>query len=532
MIPKTIYMTYKYKPPLHVFKKWEILNPDYTINFNLDVDCIQFLKQEFSDDIANLFINIKEGMYKADLWRLCILYMYGGVYADIDLVPYVSIDNIIEDNYNFYSCLSADKKSIFQALIITEPRNPLLLQFIMSFIINEPYNYMNGPTYDMYNNIKMLCNNTLGNNTLESETIYCIDIIRIPINKNNIIHTLIELYHDMYIEDNHICIPSNQKIFLFTEKMNNYNWKEAYISYNNMKIFDSRDINYYNAKITNTDWKLTKISIILMIKNGDTYLNKLNYLCMLCEQEYPHYDFEYFMYENNSTDNTKIELENFFINRKGKYFSENIEDNKTFNGDILNERGNYMAMLRKKLKGYHGILDSDYTLLLDCDVIFLPSIINKMIDNIKENIVMVTPYCICWEYYSVNNRIHYYDSLALITKNNIKYSDNMNTCMFKDCTRCIDFRKNKNIIIDSDELYDSNENIYVLSAFGGFVLLKTEVYNNVNWESNNTDVCEHFSFCKNVRKYGDIVICPIIKTITTNSNKRNYDIIFSKLCEM
>ena len=36
-------------------------------------------------------------MFKADLWRLCKLYVYGGIYADIDLVPYLSIDSIMNE---------------------------------------------------------------------------------------------------------------------------------------------------------------------------------------------------------------------------------------------------------------------------------------------------------------------------------------------------------------------------------------------------------------------------------------------------
>jgi hypothetical protein len=235
------------------------------------------------------------------------------------------------------------------------------------------------------------------------------------------------------------------------------------------------------------------------------------------------------MYENNSTDNTKLALEKFYMNRKGKYFSENIDTNKNFNGGILNERSNYMAMLRNKLKEYHNNLTSDYTILLDCDVIFLPDTISKMIDQIKDNIVMVTPYCICWDYYTNTKMIHYYDSLALITQNNINYSTNNNTCMFKNCIRCINHRQYNNINIDSNELLSEDKICNVLSAFGGFALLKTDVYNNVKWKDNNSDMCEHFSFCKEVRNYGDIIICPMISTVTTVPHKRNYDDIHDYL---
>ena len=71
-----IYMTYKKEVPQFVLDRLINLNPNYTIDFNLDDDCINFLKENFNDNITNLFKKIKKGMYKADLWRLCRLYKH------------------------------------------------------------------------------------------------------------------------------------------------------------------------------------------------------------------------------------------------------------------------------------------------------------------------------------------------------------------------------------------------------------------------------------------------------------------------
>ena len=290
MIPKTIYMTYKTTTPPYVFNNWLKLNPDYNIDFSLDNDCIKFLREEFNDMIADMFINIKVGMYKADLWRLCKLYKHGGVYADVDLVPHVPIDSLIKDNHTFYSCMAVDKKSIFQAFIITPPKNPLILQFILSFINNKPHNKHNGPTYDMYDNIKML----VGSN-ITSETAYKINTVILPLNigtntSNTMTvktffkippnatlsikeHKYDDKFNITYTEDtitvtrtdtnagwgheHIICIsiPSEQSIFLFTEKMSSSRLTDAYVSYNNNKILDSRYADYMNAKQKNTIWK-------------------------------------------------------------------------------------------------------------------------------------------------------------------------------------------------------------------------------------------------------------------------------------
>ena len=58
---------------------------------------------------------------------------------------------------------------------------------------------------------------------------------------------------------------------------------------------------------------------------------------------------------------------------------------------------------------------------------------------------------------------------------------------------------------ESDEILSNK----VKSAIGGFCLINTNIYNNVNWDST---ICEHHSFCEKVRTYGDIVVANNIKT--------------------
>lgn len=152
-------MTYHSQLPPHVMTRWQELNPEYTIDFSTDAECISFLEKAFHRNIAELFKYIPRGMYKADLWRLCKLYIHGGVYADIDLVPFRSIDDSVQSigdgdgvSPTFYSCLSLSSPSVFQAYMKhTRERSPLLLGFLVSFLVNKPYtNIDNGPTSDMY----------------------------------------------------------------------------------------------------------------------------------------------------------------------------------------------------------------------------------------------------------------------------------------------------------------------------------------------------------------------------------------------
>lgn len=281
---KTIYMTYKKNIPDKVKNRWIKYNNDYKIDFSLDKDCLDFLETNFNNNVSNLFSKIKVGMYKADLWRLCKLYKNSGVYADVDLVPYLNIDQL-DKNITFYSCLSKDNGSIFQALMInfSKPNDPLLLVFLLSFLINKPYMFSNGPTYDMYNCVKYMLNIE----TILPEQKYEIDLVKLKISIGSSIKNtkVINLYYfpediqytinlhktqykDMFhfeiknnylivkrLDESHgwqynhyidICFPSKSSFFFFKENLGpNNNWITSYITHNNKKILDSRDIEYY-----------------------------------------------------------------------------------------------------------------------------------------------------------------------------------------------------------------------------------------------------------------------------------------------
>lgn len=285
---KIIYMTYFKDVPDKVFNRWLKLNPDYKIDFSLDDKCISFLKNNYNNYVGNLFTKINKGMYKADLWRLCKLYKNSGIYADVDLVPYINL-NDYDDDVTFYTCYHPIVKNIFQAFIINKQiNNPLMLCFLISFLVNKPYdnNDFLGPTFDMYKCIKY----NVGKE-LEPFKKYYIDVVRIPINfgssNENIkiinlhyfpddIDYTIELQDNIYkdkfnfsifknyliierLDEEHgwgfnhscdICIKSKQVIYLFQESADaGTSWVQSYVSDNDKKLMDSRDLEYfYNGR--------------------------------------------------------------------------------------------------------------------------------------------------------------------------------------------------------------------------------------------------------------------------------------------
>ena len=130
-------------------------------------------------------------------------------------------------------------------------------------------------------------------------------------------------------------------------------------------------------------------------------------------------------------------------------------------------------------------------------------------------IAAITPYVECKNHNVMN---HYYDSLAVITDNNIDYIKNNNTCMFTHCKRCNKHRKLKHIYLSNNDLFSiTNQEINVQSAFGSCCLIKSELYNKCEYSEalfiKSNHVCEHISFNKQLLKYGRIIIKPDIRIV-------------------
>ena len=143
----------------------------------------------------------------------------------------------------------------------------------------------------------------------------------------------------------------------------------------------------------------------------------------------------------------------------------------------------------------------------------------KLIDN--SNYGLITPFDICLNNYNKKYLPHYYDSFAMILDNGISYKDNVNTCMFKNCSRCSKLRKKANINLDK-YLLDRDKIITVNSAFGGFALVKKDIFNKVSWGST---VCEHHYFCNEIKKLNkQIIIDPTMSVITNGTDNNMVDL--------
>jgi hypothetical protein len=177
--------------PLHIYQTWHTKNlppkmrecvdklkrdnPEFTHHLYDDADCREFIRDNFDPDVLNAFDKMVPGAYKADLWRYCVLYKSGGIYLDIKFQcqkgfkllelcdknylvlerPFAGKINIADElnmvnshHYfnNIYNKIDTNfwqdrRIGIYNAVMVSEPQNPLLLKCIQKVVKNVNTKY-------------------------------------------------------------------------------------------------------------------------------------------------------------------------------------------------------------------------------------------------------------------------------------------------------------------------------------------------------------------------------------------------------
>ena len=163
-IPQKIYSII----PLNIFQTWtttdlpqkmkenvELLqnqNPEFKYYLYDDDMCREFIKNNFEEDVLYSYDKLKPGAYKADLWRYCVLYIYGGIYLDI---KYSCINNFKLINLTDKEYYVNDRVyknvwcGVYNGLIVSLPYNNKLLNTI-NYIVECVKNIFYENYYNMH----------------------------------------------------------------------------------------------------------------------------------------------------------------------------------------------------------------------------------------------------------------------------------------------------------------------------------------------------------------------------------------------
>ena len=238
-----------------------------------------------------------------------------------------------------------------------------------------------------------------------------------------------------------------------------------------------------------------KISIISLFRDSESYIhNCLSRLERL--EKNTDASFEYMFYENDSLDNTRSILKKWIDSRDGFLTHEDLGYPK-FSTMISYDRNRKMTEYRNKLLLASRPITSDYTIILDSDIVFDENIVNEYLKYMETDVAMVTP--------NILQNIHckmfdatkrsYYDSYALIDR----YGHSAMT-----------WAANPFYIKTDRDLWENEEPVEVHSAFGGAPMVRSYILNNVEWSTDGN--CEHWEFCAKVNEFGKILVVPTIIT--------------------
>lgn len=103
---------------------------DYVYHFYDDEKCDKFMRENFDEKTYEAYCMLPLFVMKSDLWRYCIVYKYGGIYADSDTVLCVDPDLLMNDKALL--TLAPENGDIFlcQWFFSAPPQSPILKSII------------------------------------------------------------------------------------------------------------------------------------------------------------------------------------------------------------------------------------------------------------------------------------------------------------------------------------------------------------------------------------------------------------------
>lgn len=136
MIPKILWQTAKTTDEVsniniqYLIRSWVTKNVSVEIKFMDDAACYTFIKENFSPEFYDMYCKLPLGIMRADVWRIAVLYIHGGVYADIDTSCKHSIDELLSDNDILFLQEEGTSDHVANFFIASIPGHPLLKQVL------------------------------------------------------------------------------------------------------------------------------------------------------------------------------------------------------------------------------------------------------------------------------------------------------------------------------------------------------------------------------------------------------------------
>ena len=148
LIPKKIFQTHKSleyiqtKPKIvNAINSWKKWTPEFEYIFHNDYQADNFIKNNFDEKIYNAYSSLPLAVMKADLWRYCVIYHYGGIYADTDTICLVNPNCLLKDS--LLVCVPENNNKKLCQWVFSAPKNSPIIKKIIDVCIEKIINATN-----------------------------------------------------------------------------------------------------------------------------------------------------------------------------------------------------------------------------------------------------------------------------------------------------------------------------------------------------------------------------------------------------
>ncbi len=124
------------------------VNPEYDYYFYDENACVSFIKENYPEYLE-CYNSLRPGAYKADLFRLLVIYKEGGVYIDDKTFSVRPLREFILPSDELYMPIDLLLDCVYQGIIISIPGHPIIKKCIDRYIANIKNRYYGVDPYDI-----------------------------------------------------------------------------------------------------------------------------------------------------------------------------------------------------------------------------------------------------------------------------------------------------------------------------------------------------------------------------------------------
>lgn len=185
-------------------------NPGYNYKFYDSAERANFIKEHFSHYVYNAYNKLIPGTYKADFFRFCFLYIYGGIYMDCKLVCIQSYENLITSGDDMVFAQDIMGKIYYQTAFMAAAPGIEPLKKLIDLVVNNIYTrYYGGRSLDptgpgaLYKAVSPYAHNNSSNFKINVIKFVCTEqSLHMLVYKDHVLGELAYFIYPYYYEEN------------------------------------------------------------------------------------------------------------------------------------------------------------------------------------------------------------------------------------------------------------------------------------------------------------------------------------------